>query len=179
MDTTDESLRFPVGRFEAKPALSSAERDALIGEIAALPAQLRDAVSGLSDEQLDTPYRPEGWTVRQVVHHVPDSHLNSYIRFKWTLTEDTPTIKAYEQGDWAELEEGRTGPVEMSLALTDALHVRWVAMLHAMSGDDWGRELRHPEHDGSLSLDWMLQLYAWHGGHHVAHINSLRSRQGW
>jgi hypothetical protein len=179
LDTTDETLRFPVGRFEAKPALSSAERDALIGEVAGLPAQLRDAVSGLSDEQLDTPYRPGGWTVRQVVHHVPDSHLNSYIRFKWTLTEDTPTIKAYEQGDWAELEEGRTGPVEMSLALTDALHVRWVAMLHAMSGDDWGRELRHPDHGTLLSLDWMLQLYAWHGRHHVAHINSLRSRQGW
>ncbi len=179
MSESNEDLRFPVGKFSAHPALSSEKRNALIAEFVALPAAMRQAVQGLTNEQLDTPYRPDGWTVRQVVHHVPDSHLNSYVRFKWTLTEDTPTIKAYNEADWAELDEARNGDVEMSLALLEALHVRWVAVLRGMTGADWGRELRHPDHGDLLSLDWMLQLYAWHGRHHTAHINSLRARMGW
>jgi len=179
VDDTLEALRYPIGRFEPKPTLTSAEREALIDEIAALPPAMRAAVADLSDEQLDTPYRPEGWTLRQVVHHVPDSHLNSYVRFKWTLTEETPTIKAYYEDRWAELEDARSGEIEMSLALLDAVHVRWVEMLRGMAASDWARELRHPEQGTLLSLDWMLQLYAWHCRHHVAHILGLRERMGW
>jgi len=178
-DDTLEALRYPRGRFAPLNAVSLEERGAFIDTLAALPEQMRAAVDGLDDAQLDTQYRPEGWTLRQVVHHVPDSHLNSYIRFKWTLTEERPTIKTYDEQAWAELPEARTGPIGPSLGLLDALHGRWVPFLRTMSDADWARTLHHPEMDRSLSLDFMLQLYAWHSSHHLAHITDTRTRNGW
>jgi uncharacterized damage-inducible protein DinB len=153
-------------------------RAARIAEIDETPAKLRAAVAGLSASQLDTPYRPEGWSVRQVVHHLPDSHANAYVRFKLALTEDSPTIKPYLEARWAELPDTRETPVEVSLALLEALHRRWVILLRAMTAEDFARPLQHPE-KGRLTLDQMLALYAWHGRHHVAHVTALRERMGW
>jgi DinB superfamily len=133
----------------------------------------------LDQGQLDTPYRPGGWTVRQLVHHVADSHLNSYVRFKWATTEDRPTIKAYDEAAWAELSEARSAPIEMSLVLLEALHDRWTLWLRSFTEDHWATVLVHPETGDELSLDTMLQLYQWHGKHHVAHVTQLRSREGW
>lgn len=171
-------LQYPVGKMQRKPVLTDAERPVLIQQIADAPAHLRKAVAALSDEQLDTPYRPGGWTVRQVVHHVPDSHMNAYVRVKLALTESQPTIKPYNEKSWAELLDGRTGSVESSLALLEALHQRWVMLLGSLSPNDFFRTLLHPEH-GTINVDFLLQLYAWHGRHHVAHITSLRERMGW
>ena len=153
-------------------------RDELIAEIAAAPARLRDAVAGLSPGQLDTPYRDGGWTVRQVVHHVPDSHLNAYLRWKWALTEDAPAIKTSDEARWAELPDTAATPVEVSLVLLESLHRRWVVLLREMTADGFRRVLVHPDH-GLLTLDQMLALYAWHGRHHVAHVTALRRRMGW
>ncbi|HMB90707.1 MAG TPA: putative metal-dependent hydrolase, partial [Rhodothermales bacterium] len=136
------------------------------------------AVQGLTDDQLDTPYRPDGWTVRQVVHHVPDSHLNSYVRFKWALTETEPLIKTYDQDGWSTLPDARTASIEMSLILLDAIHERWLALLQGLSEDDFARTFKHPEW-GLVRLDQNLAIYAWHGKHHVAHIMGLRERKGW
>lgn len=154
-------------------------RSAALEHIAALPARMREAVDGLTDAQLDTPYRPGGWTVRQVVHHVPDSHMHAYIRLKLALTEDTPTIKPYDEKTWAELADSRL-PIENSLGLLDAVHARWVTLFRAMKPADFARTFHHPEYpDGPRTLDWLHQAYAWHSRHHVAHINSLRQREGW
>ena len=150
----------------------------MIDAIAATPAAVRAAVAGLGDAQLDTPYRPGGWSVRQVVHHLPDSHLNAYCRFKLALTEDAPTIKPYDQDAWATMPDGRSELVAESLALLDALHARWVYLMRRMRPDDFLRTLNHPEWDRPLSLDVMLALYSWHGRHHVAHITELRRREG-
>lgn len=175
--TTD--LRFPIGRFAMPVAApDEATRQQRIADVAGAPAALRRAVQGLSDAQLDTPYRPEGWTVRQLVHHLPDSHMNAYVRFKLALTEDEPAIKTYEEARWAELGDARTGPIDMSLALLEALHVRWVTMLRSLTPDDMSRVFRHPQW-GAISLDRTLALYAWHGAHHVAHVTALRSRMAW
>jgi len=171
-------LRYPVGPFEFAGTLSDEQRQDLIGQIAAAPAKMRAAVAGLSDEQLNTPYRPEGWTVRQVVHHVPDSHLNSYIRFKLALTEEHPTIKAYDENVWANLDDARRAPINISLDLLEALHHRWVLFLRSLKGGDFQRTFNHSEL-GSVSVDKNIALYAWHGRHHVAHITSLRERMGW
>ncbi len=171
-------LRYPIGGFTRPSDVTDAARQQYIDEIAATPVHLRVAVDGLSDEQLDTPYRPGGWTVRQVVHHVPDSHLNAYVRFKWALTEDVPPIKTYDEKAWAELVEARTAPIDLSLALLDALHERWVLFLRALPEADYARAVQHPEW-GRVTLDMFLALYAWHGRHHVAHITSLRERMGW
>ncbi len=171
-------LRYPVGPFEFAGTLSDEQRQDLIGQIAAAPAKMRAAVAGLSDEQLNTPYRPEGWTVRQVVHHVPDSHLNSYIRFKLALTEERPTIKAYDENVWANLDDARSAPINVSLDLLEALHRRWVLFLRSLKGGDFQRTFNHSEM-GSVSMDKNIALYAWHGRHHVAHITSLRERMGW
>src|SRR5690349_12578973 len=176
METPD--LRYPVGKFKFPDAVSAADRGMFITQIAETPARLRAAIAGLSDPQLDTPYRPEGWTVRQVIHHVPDSHLNSYMRFKLALTEDTPTIKPYDEAAWAKLEDSKTTPVATSLALLDAVHDRWVRILRAMSSSDFSRTLNHPE-NGIMNLDQMLALYEWHSRHHVAHDTNLRQRSGW
>lgn len=173
-----EDLRYPVGRFQRPQSLEPKQRRAAIDTIAEAPTKLRAAVSGLTDAQLDTPYRPEGWTVRQVVHHVPDSHLNAYTRFKLALTEDTPTIKAYNEAAWATLEDSKTTPVATSLALLDAVHDRWIRILRAMSPADFSRTLNHPE-NGIMNLDQMLALYEWHSRHHVAHVTGLRERSGW
>jgi uncharacterized damage-inducible protein DinB len=167
--------RYPVGKFEA-PALplGEAERARLIAEIAEAPARLRAAVRGLDDAQLDRPYRPGGWTIRQVVHHVPDSHMNAYVRFRLALTEDEPMVKPYEEARWAELPDAATGPVDVSLMLLETLHSRWVALLRAMKPADWSRAFRHPDL-GVVPLEKALALYAWHGRHHVAHVtDSLR-----
>lgn len=179
MDDTLDVLRYPTGRFAFNPNLSSQDRDGLIDELASLPRIMREVTAGLSDEQLDTPYRPGGWTLRQVVHHVPDSHLNCYIRFKWALTEDRPTIKAYFEDRWAELEEAKSADIAMSLALLEALHVRLVMVMRNLSEEEWAREFNHPEIEGPVSLGQMVQLYAWHGRHHVGHIQSLKERMGW
>jgi hypothetical protein len=171
-------LRYPVGRYTPPEPIIAAHRPDWIEQIGHAPAALRDAVRGLSDAQLDTPYRPGGWTVRQVVHHLPDSHLNAYIRFKLALTEDEPTIKPYDEARWAVLEDGRNGPPDASLAMLDGLHARWVRLLRSLGARDFARTFNHPEH-GKLTLDWVLGMYAWHGRHHVAHITFLREREGW
>jgi len=173
-----EDLRFPVGRHQRPASLTPDQRRAAIETVVATPARLRAAVRGLGESQLDTPYRPDGWTVRQVVHHVPDSHMNAFIRFKLALTEDTPTIKPYNEAEWAKLEDARTTPIETSLTLLDCVHDRWIRVLNAMSAADFSRKLNHPE-NGIMNLDQVLALYEWHGRHHVAHITNLRDRNGW
>ena len=171
-------LRYPVGKFKLPEAVSVEDRQKFIDEIAATPAHLRAAVAGLTDQQLETPYRPEGWTVRQVVHHVPDSHLNSYCRFRLALTEDEPAIKAYAEDRWAQLSDARSGPVEVSLQLLECLHTRWVALLRSLTEAEWKRTFRHSDL-GLVRLDQNAALYAWHGRHHVAHITTLRERMAW
>jgi hypothetical protein len=173
-----DDARYPIGRFDARATASDAEIPGLIDQIAAAPAALRAAVDGLDDQQLDTPYRDGGWTVRQVVHHVPDSHMNALIRFKLALTEEAPTIKTYDEAAWAELADVRATPIAVSLVLLDATHDRWLRILRAMTPADFDRTLHHPEW-GNVDLRTMLRLYAWHGRHHVAHITKLRERQGW
>lgn len=175
---SDAELRYPVGKYQPVQTLSEQERQKLLAQIEETPAKLRAAVAGLSREQLNTPYRQGGWTVQQVVHHLADSHMNSYVRFKLALTEDEPTIKPYNETRWAELSDSKTTPVESSLALMDALHERWVHLLRGMSPADFARKLKHPER-GSMTLDDTLGLYAWHGRHHVAHITGLRDRRNW
>ncbi len=171
-------LSYPVGRFEKPASVTPEMRAQWIGEIAAAPKQFRDAVKGLNEQQIDTPYRPGGWTVRQVIHHVPDSHMNSFIRCRLALTEEEPIIKPYDQEKWAELHDSRTAPVETSLQLLESLHSRWVTMLRALSEADFARTFRHPEM-GIMRLDTNVALYAWHGRHHAAHIIGLRERMGW
>lgn len=170
-------LRYPIGpfRYEGEPTTETVE--SWIREIDQLPAQLEEAVRGLSDEQLDTVYRPEGWTVRQVVHHIADSHLNSYTRFKLALTENHPTIKPYEEGKWAQLPDSKL-PVDISLRLIESLHSRWVYILRNMKQEEFMRRFQHPE-SGGISLKVNVGIYAWHGRHHLAHITSLRKRLGW
>jgi uncharacterized damage-inducible protein DinB len=170
--------RYPIGKFTYDAPPSEEQREKLIDDVANAPANLRAAVRGLSPQQVETPYRDGGWTVRQVAHHVPDSHMNAYIRFKLALTEDAPTIKPYMEDRWAELSDSQSTPVEVSLALLDALHDRWVRLLRSMQPQDWKRTFRHPEL-GVMPLDKTLAMYAWHGRHHVAHITELRKRMGW
>jgi len=164
--------RFPIGTFTFDPAVTPDTRRRAIDAIRQTPAKLRAAAAGMTAAQLDTPYREGGWTVRQVIHHVAESHANAWIRFKLALTEDNPTIKPYDENAWAMLPDVTGAPVEPSLALIDALHQRWLAVLDAMTADDFTRPLRHPER-GQLTLDFMLQLYAWHGPHHVAHVERV------
>ncbi len=170
--------RFPIGKFHYNGPPAAEQRQQFIDEIAQTPANLRTAIQGFSEAQLDTPYRDGGWTVRQVVHHVPDSHLNSYVRFKLALTEDEPTIKPYAEDRWAELADTKATPVEVSLTLLDSLHDRWVRLLQSLSPEDWKRSFRHPE-VGLMTLEKALALYAWHGRHHVAHITELRKQKSW
>lgn len=177
-DASGQDLRYPIGRVERKPSLSAAERRAAVDAIAAAPAGLRAAVRGLNDEQLDTPYRPDGWTVRQLVHHVADSHMNAYTRLRLALTEENPTIKPYDEKAWAELPDMRTLPVDVSLDLLDRLHERLVYTLRHTPDADFARTLVHPE-NGPMTLDALLGVYAWHGRHHAAHVTSLRKRMGW
>jgi hypothetical protein len=171
--------RYPIGPFGYVGPQPPDRRIDCIARIAAAPANLRKAVAGLTDAQLDTPYRDGGWTVRQVVHHVPDSHLNAYTRFRLALTEPTPTIKPYLEHRWAELSDARGAPVEISLALLEALHRRWVLLLRSLGPADWALRFLHPEQGREWSLDEVLAMYAWHGEHHTAHITRLRDRMGW
>jgi uncharacterized damage-inducible protein DinB len=171
----NEDAKYPIGKFQWEDGLSEARRREMINQIAETPAQLRAAVAGFSEAQFDTPYREGGWTVRQVVHHLADSHLNAFVRFKLALTEDRPAVKTYEQQLWAELADARTAPVEPSLAMLEGLHQRWVILLRQMSAADFARQFQHPEH-GLMKLERLLAMYAWHGRHHVAHINSLGER---
>jgi uncharacterized damage-inducible protein DinB len=173
-----ESLKFPIGRFSFQPSSTADQRKQWIADIAEAPAKLRAAAAALNNDRLDTPYRDGGWTVRQVIHHVPDSHMNAYIRFKLALTESEPTIKPYDEAAWAELSDTRDTPIEVSLALLENLHARWVRLLHSMSDADFAKPFRHPEL-GLVPLEKNLAFYAWHGKHHVAHITSLRERNQW
>ena len=171
-------LRYPIGQFEHEGAVTEAAIARWIAEIEALPDQMRQAVSGLSDDQLDTRYRPGGWTLRQVVHHVPDSHLNSYIRFKWALTEEEPAIKVYDEALWAELADYRLVPIETSLDFLALLHAKWSALLRSLSREQLSRTLVHPDL-GVVVLNWYIGSYAWHGRHHLAHITTTVEREGW
>lgn len=171
-------LRYPIGRYAHAGPVTPADRRRWIDDIAALPDALRDAVTGLSAAQLDTRYRPEGWTIRQVVHHVADSHLNAFVRYKWTLTEDRPVIKAYDERAWAETPDVAAVPVATSLAFLVHLHTRWVGLLDGMDEAAWARTFVHPV-SGETPLDRMLGLYAWHGRHHLAHITTTAKRERW
>lgn len=170
--------RYPIGRFSFPPPATAEQRKQWIAEIEETPSKLRAAAAGLTDAQLDTPYREGGWTVRQVIHHVPESHMQSYTRFKLALTEDDPVVKPYDEAAWARLGDVELTPIETSLTLLDALHDRWVRVLRMLDEAAWSRTFRHPDL-GSVRLDGNLALYAWHGKHHVAHITSLRERMGW
>jgi hypothetical protein len=171
--------RYPIGRFQPlKRPLTQEERRGRVATIGGLPGDMRAAVRGLDDAQLDTPYRDGGWTARQVVHHVVDSHVNAYVRFKLVATEDHPTVRAYDEKRWAELPDATSLPVEASLAILDALHTRWMAFVGALDESAFVRTFHHPE-AGDHDLDWLLELYSWHGAHHVGHVKALRARQGW
>jgi len=170
--------RYPIGKFNYEGPPSEEQRKKLIEDIAQTPAALRAAVKGLSPEQIETPYRDGGWTVRQVVHHVPESHMNAYIRFKLALTEDEPTIKPYEEDRWAKLSDVQSTPLEVSLSLLELLHDRWVRVLKSIRPEEWKRSFKHPQL-GVVPLEKNLCLYSWHGRHHVAHITELRKRMSW
>ncbi|MFZ0286232.1 MAG: putative metal-dependent hydrolase [Terriglobales bacterium] len=170
--------RYPVGKFTYAGPPDEAQRHQLIDDIEAAPAALRAAIKGLSLKQIETPYRDGGWTVLQVVHHVPESHMNAYTRFKLALTEDTPTIKPYLEDRWAVTADVQSTPPEVSLALLDSLHDRWVRLLRSLKPEEWKRQFHHPEL-GPMPLEKNLALYAWHGRHHVAHVTELRKRMGW
>lgn len=172
-------LRYPIGPFQSQSTLTVAERAQAIRHLVETPARLRAAVGGLNNAQLDTPYREGGWTVREVVHHVPDSHLNAYVRMKLALTEQSPTVKPYDEAAWAKLPDAR-GPIDSSLDLLEALHDRWVRLITSLAPADFARTFIHPEYpEAPPTLDWLIALYAWHGPHHVAHITTLRDRMGW
>ena len=173
-----EDLSYPIGKFTAPAEITPAQREEWIAQIDALPTLFRAAVDGLTGLQLDTPYREGGWTVRQVAHHLPDSHMNSFTRFRLALTENEPTIKPYDEKAWATLTDSRTAPVGLSLSVLDGLHARWVILLRALSDADWKRTFRHPEL-GLMTLERNLALYAWHGRHHTAHVTNLRHRMDW
>ena len=171
-------LRFPIGKFRFDGVPNTEQKQVMLEEIAQAPANLKAAVKGLSDAQLDTEYRPGGWTVRQLVHHVPDSHVNAYVRFKLALTEEDPLIKTYAEERWAELSDSKATPIEVSFALLESLHDRWVRLLKSLTEEEWKRTFRHPDL-GPMTLEKTLALYAWHGKHHVAHVTELRKRMSW
>jgi DinB superfamily len=178
-DNDLDALRYPVGRFVYQGPQTPGQRLDCIASIEAAPAGVRRAVEGLGEAQLDTPYRKGGWTVRQVVHHLPDSHLNAYTRFRLALTEPTPTIRPYQEHLWAELPDARSAPIELSLALLETLHRRWTLLLRSLGPAEWELRYLHPEHGREWTLDEVLAMYAWHGEHHTAHITRLRERMGW
>ncbi len=171
-----EDLKYPIGRFKAPEKITPSSIRQWINDIESLPEKLSSALEEVSEEFLDTPYRPGGWSVRQLIHHIADSHLNSYIRFKWALTEQSPTIKAYDEKAWAELEDAKTTPIEVSLALLNALHQRWGLVLKNLGETDLDKYFIHPETGGKIPLKLNIALYAWHGNHHLAHILALKKR---
>ncbi len=173
-----EDLRFPVGKYEPQP-YSLEQRDEWLKEIKNLPANLENSILNLDVAQLETPYRPEGWTVKEVVNHVADSHMNALIRFKLALTEDNPAIKPYKQDQWVKLDDVKELPINYSITLLHAVHAKWYALIRHFGETEWDRTLYHPEQHRELTLWHMLGLYAWHSRHHVAHITSLRNRMNW
>lgn len=170
--------RYPIGKFVYDKETGGKQKNMFISEIESAPLKLKEAVKGLSEKQLDTPYRDGGWTIRQVVHHLPDSHMNAFVRFKLALTEDNPTVKTYDEKKWAELQDYSHTPIDVSLNLLDAVHKRWIILIRSMKPDDFKKSYVHPEL-GKVELDWVLAQYAWHGKHHIAHITSLRKKRGW
>jgi uncharacterized damage-inducible protein DinB len=168
--------RFPTGKFSFDTDVTDAKRRRCIDAIRETPAKFRAAVTGLSQAQIDTPYRDGGWTVRQLVHHLPESHANAFVRFKLALTEDNPTIKPYNEDAWVKLPDVARAPIESSLTLLEALHQRWVTLLDVMKPEEFTRPLIHPE-QGQITLDRLLQMYAWHGPHHTAHVEMVRNRR--
>lgn len=176
---SEDILRYPIGKFQKPGSVSPADIQKWLGVIEHLPLKMREAVNGLNPDQLDTRYRDGGWTLRQVVHHVADSHLNSYVRYKLALTEDNPTIKPYKEELWAELPEARNATVEISLRVLEALHARWVMMMRALTSDQWARTYHNPESGKTYRLDEALALYAWHSEHHLAHITNTRKARSW
>ncbi len=178
MMAPEPDLAYPIGRFLAPDAVDASARGGFVEQIAALPSALRRAVEGLDRRRLDTRYRPGGWTVRQVVHHLPDSHLNAYVRFKLALTEEEPTIRPYDEAAWAELPDAVAGPIHLSLELLESIHARWLNCIRALPADSFARTFHHPAL-GVMSLDHQLALYAWHGRHHLAQVTSLAAREGW
>ena len=176
---TLEELKYPIGKTELPDAIDQNDIRIWIKTLAEFPNRLETLVKGLNEDQLDTPYRDGGWTIRQVVHHLVDSHTNSYIRFKWTLTEDEPVIKAYYEDRWAELTDSRNAPIEMSLRALDALHQKWVYLLKHLDGSQLKRCFIHPESNKKVSLEQNIGIYAWHSEHHYAHIANLLRRMNW
>ncbi|AJY76703.1 YfiT family bacillithiol transferase [Paenibacillus beijingensis] len=174
-----DQLRFPIGHYEPARHLSNELKEQWITDIETLPMKLLEALDGLSEEQLNTPYREGGWTVRQVVHHMADSHMNSFTRFKLALTEDNPVIKPYYEDRWAELDDTVKAPIAISLRLLESLHARWGILLRSLSTADFARTFVHPQSGETNSLEYYLGMYSWHGRHHMAHITSLRRRKGW
>lgn len=179
MNNELEALKFPIGRFKKPIDVSMAEIELAIKAISDFPEKIHIAVERLVENQLDTPYRPDGWTIRQVVHHCADSHINAYIRFKLALTEEIPTIKPYEQDRWAALIDSQMLPLDISLAVLKGIHTRWVVILKNMTDPDWERTFIHPEHGAAQSLKRAIKMYEWHGEHHLAHITTLKERMGW
>jgi hypothetical protein len=173
-----EELKYPIGKYQPQP-FSAKQLEQWITDIKYLPNHLENAVINMDEHQLETPYRPDGWTVKQLVHHVADSHMNAYIRFKLGLTENNPTIKPYEEGEWALLNDSKIIPINVSLTLLFALHARWVAVLENIKEDEWNRPVFHPEQKKEITLWHLLGMYAWHSLHHTAHITALRQRMNW
>lgn len=174
-----EQLRYPIGKFEAPPTITKEQLEEWITVLEHLPQRLQDLVASLSEEQLETPYRPGGWTVRQLVHHISDSHHHSYIRFKWALTEDNPVIKPYGEKAWADLFDSKTAPVQMSLDHLKVVHAKLVHLLKGLSKDDLQRKFTHPDGNIESTLEENIGRYAWHGSHHYTHIANLLAREGW
>jgi len=174
----DADLAYPIGRFQMPDRINDSTRETFVNLIETTPIALRNAVQGLDDQQLDTPYRPGGWTIRQVVHHLPDSHMNAYIRFKLALTEQQPTIRPYDEALWAQISDALSGPVQLSVDLLTCLHARWIISIRSLPASAFDRTFKHPDL-GVMSLNQQLALYAWHGPHHVAHITNLVARSGW
>lgn len=170
--------RYPIGPFRPDSNPTSESRRRHIQQIQELPSRFRQAVAGLSSQQLDTPYREGGWTVRQVIHHVPDSHINAYIRCKLALTEDKPTIKPYDEGAWAKMKDVELTPIDVSLGILETIHARWLTILRTLQPEEFARQFTHPE-AGLKDVDWLVALYSWHGNHHLAHITSLKERMNW
>lgn len=173
-----ENLRYPIGEFNSTQEINPEMRGKFIQTIENLPARLREEVKDLDETQLDTPYRQDGWTVRQLIHHVADSHINSFCRFKLGLSEDAPTIKPYDEASWAEMADSKNAQIDLSLFMIDGVHARWTMLLKSMSDADFKREINHPER-GGMSLNSLLALYDWHSRHHTAHIAKLRERNNW
>lgn len=178
METTIENLRYPIGKYTVQP-FSQEQKEQWLLDLKFLPNELEFAIENLDEAQLVTPYREGGWTVRQLVHHVADSHINAYVRFKLGLTENNPAIKPYEEKEWATLNDVNTVPINVSLTLLHALHQRWVAAIKDIADKQWERVVFHPEHEKEMSLWYLLGMYAWHGKHHVRHVTALRERMGW